>query len=64
MSRDDQITRETKVSIASKLVASYVEGEGGKSVQPNQLAGLFLDVYKSIDEAFPEPEKRKVGLVP
>lgn len=60
--REEQITRETKIKVASSLVASYVQGDGGKAVQPNQLAGLFLDVYKSLDEAFPEPEKRTVGL--
>jgi hypothetical protein len=59
---DDRISKETKLSAARDLVASYLRGEGGKNVAPNQIGEVFKQVYTSIDQTFPDPEKRRVGL--
>ena len=59
---DDRISKETKIHVARELVASYLRGEGGKNVSPDQLGGLFKQVYDSIDQTFPEPQKRQIGL--
>ncbi|MCE3235263.1 MAG: hypothetical protein K0Q50_1443 [Vampirovibrio sp.] len=59
---ENRITKEQKLLAAKDLVASYLKGEGGKQVSPDQIGQVFTQVFKSIDEAFPDPEKRKVGL--
>lgn len=59
---EDRVSKETKIHVAKDLVANYVRGEGGKNVNPDDLGSLFKKVYQSLEETFPEPEKRKVGL--
>ena len=61
MSNEERVSRETKLAIARELVSSYVKGNAA-DVRPEQLGDLFLNVYKQINEAFPEPSDRKIGL--
>lgn len=56
------VTKDTKLHMAKELVASYLQSEAGKGVKPEQLGELLKTVYKSLDEAFPEPGERKIGL--
>ncbi len=58
----ERVSKEIKVLIAKDLVSSYVRGEGGKNVNPDQLGELFAKVYKSVEGALPDPEERKIGL--
>ncbi|MGE0199651.1 MAG: hypothetical protein AB7P76_01645 [Candidatus Melainabacteria bacterium] len=59
---DDSFSNETKLMVARELVASYVRGEAGKGVKPEDLGSLLKQVYNDIDKAFPKQEKRQVGL--
>lgn len=59
---DGRITKDMKYAVARELVSSYLRGEGGKNVRPEDLAKVFKTVYDSLDESFPEPEQRRVGL--
>lgn len=59
---DNHVTREQKLMIAKDIVSSYLRGDGGKNVAPDQLGPLFAQVFGSIDEAIPDPEKRRIGL--
>jgi hypothetical protein len=59
---DDRISKEQKLLAAKDIVASYVRGEGGRNVAPDQLGALFAQVFGSIDAAIPDPEKRRIGL--
>jgi hypothetical protein len=59
---DDRISKEVKLAAAKDLVSSYLRGEGGKSVAPNQIGEIFKQVFTTIDETFPDPEKRRIGL--
>ena len=59
---DDRVSKEHKLLAAKDIVASYLRGEGGKHVQPDQIGGLFAQVFTSIDQNLPDPEKRRVGL--
>lgn len=59
---EDRISKETKLSAAKDLVANYLRGEGGKNVAPEQIGEIFRQVYSSIDQTFPDAEKRRVGL--
>lgn len=59
---DDRVSKEQKLYAAKDIVASYLKGEGGKSVAPDQIGHIFSQVYNTIDQTIPDPEKRKVGL--
>ena len=59
---EDRISKEQKLLAAKDIVASYVRGEGGRNVAPEQLGSLFSQVFSSIDAAIPDPEKRRIGL--
>jgi hypothetical protein len=59
---DHRITKDQKFHVAKELVASYLRGEGGKNVSPDQIGPLFKQVFKSVDDTLPEPEKRQIGL--
>jgi hypothetical protein len=59
---EDRVSKEMKLVAARDIVASYLRGEGGKSVQPDQIGQVFGQVFNSIDQAIPDPEKRRVGL--
>jgi hypothetical protein len=59
---DQRISKEQKLQVAKDIVSSYLRGDGGKNVTPDQLGPLFNQVFQSIDSAMPEPEKRRIGL--
>lgn len=59
---DDRVSKEQKLMAAKDIVASYVRGEGGKNVAPEQIGNLFAQVFTSIDQSLPDPEKRRIGL--
>ncbi len=59
---EHQITKEQKFLAAKDLLASYLKGEGGKQIAPDQIGHVFTQLFNSIDTALPDPEKRKVGL--
>ncbi|MEB3287665.1 MAG: hypothetical protein VKJ04_09195 [Vampirovibrionales bacterium] len=59
---DDRVSKEMKLAIAKELVSSFVRGEAGKHIKPEQLGEVFKTVYQSLDDAFPEPEQRRIGL--
>lgn len=59
---EHQVTKEQKFLAAKDLVASYLKGEGGKQVAPDQIGQVFTQVFNTIDTALPDPEKRKMGL--
>lgn len=59
---DDRVTKEQKLMAAKDIVASYLKGEGGKNIAPDQIGQIFTQVYNSVDQAIPDPEKRRVGL--
>lgn len=59
---DDRISKEQKLSAAKDIVASYLKGEGGKNVAPDQIGPLFSQVFNAIDQTLPDAEKRRVGL--
>jgi hypothetical protein len=59
---EHRISKDQKFQAARELVASYLRGEGGKNVSPDQIGPLFMQVFKSVDETLPEPEKRRIGL--
>lgn len=59
---EHQVTKEQKFLAAKDLVASYLKGEGGKQVAPDQIGQIFTQVFNTIDTALPDPEKRKMGL--
>ena len=59
---EDRIPKEQKLLAAKDIVASYLRGEGGKNVSPDQIGTIFTQVYNSIDQVIPDPEKRRVGL--
>lgn len=59
---EDRVSKEIKLVAAKDIVASYLRGEGGKNVSPDQIGQIFSQVYGSIDQAIPDPEKRRVGL--
>jgi hypothetical protein len=59
---EHRISKDQKFNAAKELVSSYLRGEGGKNVTPEQIGPLFMQVFKSVDETLPDPEKRRVGL--
>ena len=59
---EDRVSKEHKLFAAKDIVASYLKGEGGKNVSPEQIGQIFTQVYSTIDQAIPDPEKRRVGL--
>lgn len=59
---DDRVSKEQKLMAAKDIVSSYLKGEGGKHVQPDQIGHIFQQVFSSIDQTLPDPEKRRVGL--
>jgi|GEM_PF-1648567 len=59
---EHRVTKDQKFSAAKELVSNYLRGEGAKNVAPDQIGTLFTQVFKSIDDALPDPEKRRVGL--
>jgi len=59
---EHRVTKDQKFSAARELVSNYLRGEGAKNVTPDQIGPLFTQVFNSIDEALPDPEKRRVGL--
>jgi pyruvate/2-oxoacid:ferredoxin oxidoreductase alpha subunit len=59
---EERISKEIKLSAAKDLVASYLRGEGGKNVTPEQIGEVFKQVYNAIDQTFPDGEKRRIGL--
>ena len=59
---EDRVSKEVKLAIAKDLVASYLRGDGGKNVSPDQIGSLFQQVFSTIDQTVPDPEKRRVGL--
>jgi len=59
---DDRISKESKFVAAREIVASYLRGEGGKNVQPDQIGPLFSQVFIAIDQVVADPEKRRIGL--
>lgn len=59
---EDRVSKEIKLAAAKDIVASYLRGEGGKNIAPDQIGQLFKTVYSSVDQAIPDPEKRRVGL--
>ncbi|MDX2085441.1 MAG: hypothetical protein SFZ03_08645 [Candidatus Melainabacteria bacterium] len=58
---EDRVTKETKLMVAKDIVASYVRNNN-VNLSPEQLAQVFKDVYRTVDEVSPEAEKRKIGL--
>jgi hypothetical protein len=56
------VSKEQKLFAAKDIVASYLKGEGGKNVSPEQIGQIFSQVFNTIDETIPDPEKRRVGL--
>jgi hypothetical protein len=59
---EDRVSKEQKLFAAKDIVASYLKGEGGKNVSPEQIGQIFTQVFNTIDETIPDPEKRRVGL--
>ena len=59
---EDRISKEQKLSVAKDILCSYLRGESGKNVSPDQIGQIFGQVYDSIDQRFPDPTKRRVGL--
>ncbi len=59
---EDRITKEQKLFITKDIVSSYLRGEGGKNVTPDQIGEVFSKVFNSIDKTIPDPEKRRIGL--
>ncbi|WP_373531305.1 hypothetical protein [Vampirovibrio sp.] len=59
---EDRVSKEQKLFAAKDIVASYLKGEGGKNVSPEQIGQIFSQVFNTIDETLPDPEKRRVGL--
>lgn len=59
---DNRVSKEHKLIAAKDIVSSYLRGEGGKNVQPDQIGSLFNQVFSSIDQALPDPEQRRIGL--
>jgi len=59
---EDRVSKEQKLFVAKDLVASYLRGEGGRNVSPEQIGEIFGQVYNSIDQLVPDPEKRRIGL--
>jgi hypothetical protein len=59
---EDRVSKEQKLMIAKDIVGSYLRGEGGKNVSPDQIGDVFARVFESIDKVLPEPEKRRIGL--
>jgi hypothetical protein len=59
---EDRVSKEQKLFAAKDIVASYLKGEGGKNVSPEQIGQIFSQVFNTIDETIPDPEKRRVGL--
>ncbi len=59
---EDRVTKEQKLFATKDIVASYLKGEGGKNVSPEQIGHIFSQVFNTIDQTIPDPEKRKVGL--
>lgn len=59
---EERISKEMKLAAAKDIVASYLRGEGGKNVSPDQIGGIFSNVFTAIDQALPDAEKRRVGL--
>lgn len=62
MTMEDRVTKEQKLQAAKDIVASYLKGEGGKNVAPDQIGHIFTQVFNTIDQTIPDPEKRRVGL--
>lgn len=59
---EDRVSKEQKLFAAKDIVASYLKGEGGKHVPVDQIGHVFNQVFNAIDQAIPDPEKRRVGL--
>ena len=59
---EEHISRETKVQVAKDLVCSFAQTEKGKSLDMDGMLDLFESTYKKMDEVFPTPEKKSVGL--
>lgn len=59
---EDRVSKEVKLAVAKDIVSSYLRGEGGKSVSPDQIGAIFQQVFKTVDQTVPDPEKRRVGL--
>ncbi|WP_303673786.1 hypothetical protein [Vampirovibrio chlorellavorus] len=59
---EDRVSKEQKLFAAKDIVASYLKGEGGKHVSPEQIGHVFSQVFNAIDQTIPDPEKRRVGL--
>ena len=59
---NERISKELKLLTAKDIVSSYVRGEGGGKVSPEQLGDLVIKVYNALEAGLPEPEDRKVGL--
>lgn len=62
MFMEDRVSKEQKLFAAKDIVSSYLKGEGGKNVSPDQIGQIFSKVFNTIDETIPDPEKRRVGL--
>lgn len=59
---EERISKEMKLLAAKDIVSSYLRGEGGRNIQPDQIGNLLSQVYSSVDQLVPDPEKRRVGL--
>ncbi len=59
---EDRVSKEQKLAAAKDIVSNYLRGEGGKNVTPEQIGSIFNQVYGTIDQAIPDPEKRRIGL--
>ncbi|HEY9685573.1 MAG TPA: hypothetical protein V6C52_01210, partial [Coleofasciculaceae cyanobacterium] len=59
---EERISKEIKLLAAKDIVSSYLRGEGGRSIQADQIGQLLHQVYNSVEQLVPDPEKRRVGL--
>lgn len=59
---EDRVSKEVKLAVAKDLVSSYLRGEAGKNVSPDQIGQIFNQVYNAVDQVVPDPEKRRIGL--
>jgi hypothetical protein len=59
---EDRVSKEQKLLAAKDIVSNYIRGEGGKNIAPEQLGHLFTQVFNTIDQTLPDPEKRRIGL--
>lgn len=56
---EDRIPKDMKLSAAKDIVASYVRNN---QLKPAEVADLFKQIYRTIDETIPDPQKRSIGL--